>query len=156
MSYASTADMQARFLPDDLIAITDPTNQAINMSVLQSALDDASAEIDSYLGVRYVLPLVSATLGTPLAAPQVLLRACCDMAVYSLQTLRPKDDVQDARLRYEGWLRMLRLMGKGDVQISDAQLLSGQATFPADVSQSPGDTLITSVRHADTFGRRSR
>ncbi|HEX7684355.1 MAG TPA: DUF1320 domain-containing protein [Trinickia sp.] len=155
MSYATIDDMQARYVPDDLIAITDPTNQAIDLARLQGALDDASAEIDGYLGVRYLLPLVDADIGTPIASPQLLVRACCDIAAYSLQTMRPRDDVEDVRRRYESWQRMLRLLSKGDVQIN-AKLLAGQATFPADVSQSVGETLITSVRHADTFGRRNR
>jgi phage gp36-like protein len=155
MSYATTDDVQQRYVPDDLIAITDPSNQAIDLTRLQQALDDASAEIDGYLGVRYVLPLVDPVLGTPIEPPQLLVRACCDIAIYSLQTMRPKDDVEDVRRRYENWLRMLRLMSKGDVQIN-ARLLMGQAAFPSDVSQSPGETLIASVRHADTFGRRFR
>lgn len=156
MSYATTADVQARYLERDLIALTDETNQAIDMTRLQSALNDASAEIDGYLGVRYVLPLVDAVLGTPVQVPVLLVRACCDIAAYNLQTLRPKDDVEDARRRYESWIRMLKLMSTGDVQISNAKLLPGQATFPSDVSQSPGMTEFTSSRHPDTFGRRHR
>lgn len=156
MSYATTVDVQARYLQRDLISITDETNQAVDMTRLQSALDDASAEIDGYLCVRYVLPLVDLDLGTPLPVPTLLVRACSDIAVYCLQTLRPKDDVDDARRRYDSWIRMLRLMSTGDVQISNARLLPGQATFPSDVSQSPGVTEFTSSRHLDTFGRRHR
>ncbi|MGH8782066.1 gp436 family protein [Paraburkholderia sp.] len=155
MSYATTADVQARYLERDLISLTDETNQAVDMTRLQAALDDASAEIDGYLCVRYVLPLVDIDLGTPVPVPTLLVRACCDIAVYGLQTLRPKDDVEDARRRYDGWIRMLRLMSTGDVQIN-AKLLPGQATFPPDVSQSPGMTEFTSLRHPDTFGRRHR
>ncbi|RQZ65521.1 DUF1320 domain-containing protein [Burkholderia glumae] len=155
MIYATTDDMQARYLERDLIALTDETNQAIDLARLQAALNDASAEIDGYLSVRYAMPLVDATLGTPLAPPTLLVRGCCDMAAYLLQTLRPKDDVEDARRRYDSTVRMLRLISTGDVQIG-AQLLPGQATFPPDVSQSPGLAQIGSARHPDSFSRRHR
>ena len=156
MSYATPDDLQARCLERDLIAITDETNQAVDVTRLQTALDDASAEIDGYLGVRYVVPLVDIDLGTPIVPPLLLVRACCDIALYNLQSLRPADDIKDALNRYNAALKMLRLMSTGDVQISNAQLLDGQATFPTDASQSPGSVEFVAPRHPDTFGRRHR
>lgn len=156
MSYATIADMQARYLDDDLISISDRGNQAIKPTRVQAALDDASAEIDGYLAMRYTLPLTDAVLLTPLATPSVLVRACCDIAMYFAQTLRPKDDIKDARARYDDWIKMLTLMGRGDIQINGAQLRDGQAIDPKDASQSPGPTTFVSSRHHDIFGRRNR
>ncbi|MEX3629862.1 MAG: phage protein Gp36 family protein [Burkholderia sp.] len=156
MSYATLADMQARFPERDLRAVTDENNQAIDPVRVQRALDDASAEIDGYLAMRYTLPLVDVVLLTPLATPAVLVRACCDIAMYDMQTLRPLSDIKDARQRYEDCLKMLTLMGRGDVQIIGAQLRNGQATEPKDASLSPGATMIVSSRQHDIFGRRHR
>lgn len=156
MSYATTDDVQARYLENDLIAMTDQTNQAVDLTRLQAALDDASAEIDGYLGVRYVLPLVDSVTAEPIAPPALLLRICVDMAVYGLMTLRPEADVKDARQRYEGGIRMLKLMSVGDVQIAGAQMRNGQAVFPHDSAQSPGGAMVAAARQADSFGRRFR
>jgi len=156
MPYATSDDLQARCLERDLIAITDETNQAVDVARLATALGDASAEIDSYLGLRYVLPLVDAVTGAAIEPPLLLVRACCDIALYNLQVLRPADDIKDALARYNAALKMLRMMSVGDVQIAGAQLLYGQATFPPAASQSAGDVQLSSPRHPDTFGRRNR
>ncbi|MBO1856845.1 DUF1320 family protein [Burkholderia cenocepacia] len=156
MAYATSDDLQARCLERDLIAITDETNQAVDVARLTTALGDASAEIDGYLGMRYVLPLVDAVSGAAIAPSPVLVRMCCDMALYNLQVLRPADDIKDAVARYNLALKMLRMMSVGDVQIAGARLLDGQAAFPPDASQSTGNVQFSSPRHPDTFGRRSR
>jgi len=48
MVYAQPSDMIARYPNRDLVQLTneDPTQQAVDDSVLQQALADASAEID--------------------------------------------------------------------------------------------------------------
>ncbi|MEX3555874.1 MAG: phage protein Gp36 family protein [Burkholderia gladioli] len=155
MSYASPADLQIRYLERDLIALTDETNQAVDVSKLQLSLTDATAEIDGYLAMRYVLPLVDAVLLTPLSTPAVLQRACCDIAVYRLQTLRPHDDVKDARLRYEDCIKVLKLISVGDVQLVGAKLKPGQAVDPKDAAQSPGMPQFDCDR-GDPFSRRYR
>lgn len=156
MSYASVADLQTRYLDRDLIAVTDETNQAVIPERLQAALDDASAEIDGYLAMRYELPLTDAVLLTPLATPTVLIRACCEIAIYCAQTLRPHDDIKDARQRYEDWIKMLKLMSTGDIQINGALLKGGQAVEPKDASQSPGAAQFSVGRCSDPFARRHR
>ncbi|MEX3690092.1 gp436 family protein [Paraburkholderia sp. BR14263] len=156
MSYATVDDLQARYLERDLIAITDETNQQVIVPRLQDALDDASAEIDSYLGMRYVLPLADAVLLTPLSTPTVLVRACCDIAIYNAQSLRPQDDIKDARKRYEDWMKVLKLMSTGDTQITGALLKTGQATAPADASLSPGMAQIECGESHSPFARRYR
>lgn len=156
MSYATVDDLQVRYLERDLIAISDETNQAINADRLQAALDDASAEIDGYLAMRYVLPLTDAALLTALAPPSMLVRACCEIAMYCAQTLRPHDDIKDARQRYDDWIKLLKLMGTGDIQINGALLKDGQAVDPNDATQSPGAAEFNVGRHGDPFARRHR
>lgn len=62
MSYASTAEMIARYGLPRLVALTDfgaPLTGELQTVVLQRALDDASAEIDGYLAGRMAVPLVA-------------------------------------------------------------------------------------------------
>ena len=60
MGYATQQDLVERFGEEELIQLTDREHaQLIVADVIDRALSDADAEIDSYLGVRYTLPLVS-------------------------------------------------------------------------------------------------
>ena len=100
MSYAQISDMQARYPNRDLVQLTneDPTQQAVNTAFLQTALDDASAEIDNLAG-------------GPLANPDaVVTRICCDIAMYRMMQLRPQFDIKDARKRYEDAVAALKTM----------------------------------------------
>lgn len=135
MDYATLTQLQARYAERDLRHITDANAQALDTTRAGQALADASAEIEGYLATRYLLPLQDQT-GTPLAAtPSILVRCACDIAIYRLQTLRPADDIKDARQRYEDVVKLLKAIGCGDVQIG-AKLRDDVADAPA--SQSAG------------------
>ena len=128
--------------------VTDPQAQSIDDTRTKQALDDAQSEIDSHLGQRYQLPLqtlVASVLdplvpfvAQALATPSVLKRLACDIAIYRLQTLRPADDVKDARHRYEDTLKTLRMMAKGEIQIPGALLVPGVSTLGDDAALSAG------------------
>jgi phage gp36-like protein len=89
---------------------------------LETALADATAEMDSYLGRRYSLPLPSASI------PPVLQRLCCDIAIYRLMALLPKEAVADARRRYDDATTWLEDLVGGRIQLSD---LAGQEVSAA-------------------------
>jgi len=112
MSYATPQDIINRYPNRDLVQLTneDPTVTTINTTVLQQALDDASAEIDGYLSGRFTLPLTD--------VPQVLNRLACDVAIYRLQSLRPIHDLADARLRYDDAIAMLTQVANGELALS--------------------------------------
>ncbi len=107
MSYAAPQDMINRYPNRDLVQLTndDPTATTVNTTVLQQALNDASAEIDGYLGARFILPLTD--------PPEVLNRVASDIAMYRLQALRPLHDISDARRRYEDAITMLSKVAAG-------------------------------------------
>jgi phage gp36-like protein len=111
MTYATLAEMITRFGEPELVQRTDPIEGvAINTVLLGNALTDADAEIDSYLAVRYALPLAS--------TPVVLVRLAADLARYRLYD----DGVPETvRQRYEDAVSLLKRMASGDV------LLVGQA-----------------------------
>lgn len=146
--YATQADLESRYSERDLRMVTDPQAQSIDDTRTKQALDDAQSEIDSHLGQRYQLPLqtlVASALdplvpfvAQALSTPSVLKRLACDIAIYRLQTLRPADDVKDARHRYEDTLKTLRMMAKGEIQIPGASLVPGVATLGDDAALSAG------------------
>ncbi len=111
MSYATPQDLINRYPNRDLVQLTneDPTITTINTTVLQQALDDASAEIDGYLGGRFILPLTD--------VPEVLDRLACDVAIYRLQSLRPIHDLADARRRYDDAIAMLTRVATGEMTL---------------------------------------
>lgn len=128
MSYATSQDLINRYPNRDLVQLTneDPTIATINTSALQQALDDASAEIDGYLGSRFILPLSN--------PPEVLHRLACDVAMYRLQSLRPLHDLADARRRYDDAIAMLSKVAAGTLSLGIAA--DGQDTSSAQGAES--------------------
>ncbi|WP_052156558.1 phage protein Gp36 family protein [Pseudomonas aeruginosa] len=151
MDYATFTQLTERYAERDLRLITDPDAQALDAGRAEQALADAAAEIDAWLDRRYVLPLISIS-GEPMAAPVVLVRCACDIAIYRLQTLRPADDIKDARQRYEDVVKLLKAIGCGDVSLPGAKLRADVADNPA--SQSAG--MPQFGQPPSLFGRRNR
>jgi phage gp36-like protein len=111
MSYATPTDIINRYPNRDLVQLTneDPTVTTVNTTVLQQTLNDASAEIDGYLGGRFTLPLTD--------PPAVLNRLATDVAIYRLQALRPLHDLADARRRYDDAIAMLTKVASGELTL---------------------------------------
>ena len=129
MSYATQAQMIARFGEEDLIRLTDradPPLDVIDSNVLSAAQADAKAIIDSYVATRYTIPLV--------ATPLLLTQIECDLAWFILQRGRPTDD---ATARNKTALSMLRDISMGKVSLGPDAL----NTIPADA----GGVLIAAA-----------
>ncbi len=103
MSYATTSDLELRLAPDFLAALADENaDGSPEGDILEAALDDASAEMDSFLAARFATPV------SPV--PDSLLRVCADLAIYYLY-LRRREAVSqeclrrasEARDRLRGW-----------------------------------------------------
>lgn len=135
MDYATLIQLTERYAERDLRNITDGDAQALDTVRAGQAIADASAEIEGYLSTRYLLPLQD-QVGVPMTAPTILVRCACDIAIYRLQTLRPADDIKDARQRYEDVVKLLKAIACGDVQLPGARLRDDVADAPA--SQSAG------------------
>lgn len=109
MSYATAQDMVDLFGEREIVELTNldnPTQSGIDTIRLQAALDYASQEVDSYISVRYDLPLAS--------VPLVLKNKVADIARYHLDSYRVRDDV---RMRYEDAVAWLKLVAKGDASL---------------------------------------
>lgn len=119
MPYATVTDLQDRLGEPRLVQLTDIGNPPIGLvdtAVAQRALDDADAEIDSYLMGRYALPL--------LPAPPVLRVHACTIAHYRLLGSSVDEATKDD---YKATRAFLMSVAKGDVTLTPPD----QAAAPA-------------------------
>lgn len=101
--YATKSDMLNRYEEKSLIQLTDrtePYTDVIVDSVLNTAIADASALIDGYIGRRYKLPLAD--------TPPLLTKICCVLTYYALhrgmadeETIKDRKDQMDILDRIE-------------------------------------------------------
>jgi len=130
MTYATQADLEARFGLDELTQLTDRTNAGVpDAVVVARALADADAEIDGYLASRYALPLAT--------VPPVLARIACDIARYRLWEDRASEEV---RRRYEDARRLLESIARGQVSLG----LPAVSAAPALAEVSLGNDRVMS------------
>lgn len=105
MAYATQADIVARYGEPDLLVIADRDNdQVVDVDVVARALEDAAAEIDTYVSAKYSLPLPT--------IPDVLVRINVDIAVYRLST-DAAQATEERRQRYEDCIALLKDISKG-------------------------------------------
>lgn len=112
MSYAALADLVTRFSERELVQLTDrgdePTG-AIDAARVGHALDEADNVINSYVGVRYALPLAS--------VPALLVDLACDLARFKLYDTGAPEEV---RKRYEDAIARLKALSKGEAVLDVA------------------------------------
>lgn len=143
MPYATQQDMTDRFSEAELIQITNNTDLAavtVDTTRLQSALQDADAEIDARLQPHYALPLAS--------VPRLLVNAACDIARYRLYDDRATDQVTR---RYEDAIKLIDRIGRGELQLGlDAAQQPTPSNAGAHVQGVPrtfGRDLLTDYRN---------
>jgi len=109
VAYCNFDDVEARIGEDDLAALADyDGNGAADADVVARAIESAGALIDSYLGVRYSVPVSG--------APPALNTCAVNLAIYFLRLGR--DSVtEDARSQYEDDLAWLSLVAAGQVSL---------------------------------------
>jgi phage gp36-like protein len=109
MAYATVADLIARFSELEIAQLTDSESRTdVISSVAQAALDEASAEIDSYLSGVYALPIVG-------AIPARLSAVCLDIARFRLYGNQPLEVVRQRYLDAVAWLK---LVAQGTARLS--------------------------------------
>lgn len=115
--YASLQDMIDRYGEREIAQIAQGhALDVIDADRVDRALDDASGEIDGYVGTRYPLPLDP--------VPTLLRRTACDIARYRLYDDAAPDEV---RRRYEDSTRVLRHIADGTVSLGERP---GTPTIP--------------------------
>ena len=107
--YATVQHITDRYGQDALILLTDRQGTgAIDTDVVDQALRDASAEIDTYLAAKYSLPLS--------LVPDVLVRLCVDIVMYRLAADRDLG-TEERRKRYDDATALLTRIAKGLVSL---------------------------------------
>lgn len=87
MPYATQQNMIDRFGNEELIELTDRDHTgAIDATVLNQAIKDASGVVDGYLSGRYSIPLIT--------VPPIIERITCDLARYFLYDDAATEHVQ--------------------------------------------------------------
>lgn len=108
MPYATDADIVDLYGPDALVVADRDGDGMAESPAVARALSSATDEIDSYLGVRYAVPLAH--------VPGVVRQACVDIALYRLAL--SADVLSDEhRRRYEDALAHLRRIAKGEATL---------------------------------------
>lgn len=104
---------------------------------VEDALEDATDEVDSYVGRRYAVPLSS--------TPRLVVGWTAAIARFKLATVstRVNENIKDAADRAYGQLRDL-VAGKMNLPIEEGDAQPGEV--------SAGDPLTSRDREAPTFG----
>lgn len=127
MAYATQDDIITLYSEDALYVADRNGDGVVDADAVTRALTSASGEIDSYIGVRYSLPLE--------AAPELLKQFCVDIAIYRLALSR---DVlsEEHRRRYEDTIKHLDKIAKGTASLN----------LPGPVDPDTGEATQTSPR----------
>ena len=132
MPYATSQDLQTRYGEYELEQLAPGENPGtFNQDRVNAAISDAEAEINSYLGQRYHLPLET--------VPAVLQAACCDMARYYLYASQPTEEVTARYNQRVTWLRDIANK-KASLGIDQGQASS---TFAVATTKRSGDRVFT-------------
>lgn len=102
--YATRNDLEARFGEGELQQLE--MMQTVGNSI-EEALQDASEEIDSYIAVKYVLPLPS--------IPSTLKRIACNIARYRLYFQQPTEEIEN---RYKAEIDFLKRVADGKATLN--------------------------------------
>lgn len=131
--YASRNDLEARFGEGELQQLE--MMQTVGNSI-EEALQDASEEIDSYIAVRYVLPLPS--------TPSTLKRIACNVARYRLYFQQPTEEIEN---RYKAEIDFLKRVADGKAtlnilnpqnEVSEEQPKNKPSTMPIGTTYTGG------------------
>ena len=115
MSYSTQADLEDQLSSEELRQLTDDLDSgSINTTIANRAIDDADAEIDSYIGVRYDVPLAT--------IPQIIKKVSVDIAIYNLYARRQILTPEARRQRYEDAIELLKNVSKGLVTLGTDNL----------------------------------
>ena len=127
MAYATQDDIITLYSEDALYVADREGDGVVDADAVARALTSAAGEIDSYIGVRYSLPLE--------AAPELLKQFCVEVAIYRLALSR---DVlsEEHRRRYEDTIKHLDKIAKGTASLN----------LPGSVDPETGEATQTSPR----------
>ncbi|SDO04105.1 Mu-like prophage protein gp36 [Desulfonauticus submarinus] len=109
MGYCTKDDLLTKIPEEYLLDLADDDGDGnLDETVVNNAIEQATAEIDAYLGSKYSTPLSS--------VPQIIKKLCIELTIYNLH-LR-SDKVTDAwKDVYKNDVALLKAISKGDLTI---------------------------------------
>lgn len=116
MAYATLDQLITRFeSPEnpELSQLTGDGSGLVDEARLSTALEEASGQMDLYIGTRHALPLS----GIAAAHLEELARICCDIARYRLWGPSNAADT-DVHTRYQDAIRVLEQIAKGTLSLA--------------------------------------
>ena len=109
MPYATAEQVTERHGADAVLLLTDRDGDGVaDSGAIERALEDASAEIDTYLAAKYDLPLSE--------TPAVLTRLAADIAIYRLAVSADRR-IDEHRVRYDDAVKLLVRIAKGEASL---------------------------------------
>lgn len=141
MAYATVRDCIDRRGAEGLRELADDPNAPaaeFAWTRLEKALDDASDEIDSYIGARHALPLDP--------VPRLLTRLCVEIGI-GIRAAEADRGTEMRRKRYEEAIRLLK-----DIEAGKASLGAQDPDPPAEAA-SGGAPRFAQASPARQFGR---
>lgn len=151
-NYTTTTKLKARFEDDDAVAaLTDTLKQtgAPDETVLAEVVDDAEGEIDSYLAVRYLVPV---DVASHAVLANRMNSLALDIAVVNL--LERGDQVSEAQQRRrDRATAYLEKLSTGELLLPSAVTLTTTTTNEPLVAFGTAGTGDTSDR---LFSRRTQ
>lgn len=122
MAYATVADMTTRFGETEMIRLSIAAGApatAVNTARVLSALESASAFVETYLRAQVPVPMA--------APPLPVVDAVCDVARYLLAQGEGRVPTEQMKARRDETVSWLKSVARGEVQLAD--------TVPAGAAQ---------------------
>lgn len=129
MAYATRTDIDQRITQSELVRLTDQHDIGVaDATMIEAALEAAAIEIDSYLAIRYPLPLADAM--------PLLTSLAVDIAIWNLYGIVDHAGVPEVRKeRYHAAVQTLKRLADGSQTLglppqqagSEAAVFSGPA-----------------------------
>lgn len=137
--YLSQVGLITRFGEDEVMRGADHDNEDDpEVGTVDAAIRDAEAEINSYLGAQYDLPLPGVVdmvnPDTNTSVPDNLRRITGDIAMYRLATDYGRTLTREKRKRYDDALAWLQMIAKGDATLGLENPTPGVSGGPVIVS----------------------
>ena len=131
MTYATPQDLIAKLGEREALALSDRLGTGqVDMVALTLALNEASDEIDAYVGRRYLLPLADASGNVLTIPPTVLTRVAIDIVRYRM-TGTEIMETEPIRIRFRDAIRLCEQIAKGEINLGN--LMMAAAGGPAAV-----------------------